>query len=137
MDVTDDILSNGLYQKLLGLDAQEFRERLRQRWEALRGNVLSDEAITGLISETQATLLDNNIYEREGLVWKEYAYDPASVAYLNLWTTRRLAYLDEYFNDPVLSAEGPAQQNGLFCTLIQPTAHSRSLLLITVRCPTN
>ena len=110
MDVTDDMLLNGLYQKLLGLNAQEFRERLSQRWKALRGSVLSDEAIATLISEAQATLLGNNVYEREARAWKEYTYDPASIDYLNSWITRRLTYLDEYFNDPVLSTEGPAQQ---------------------------
>ena len=110
-DVTDDILSNGMYKKLIKLNAQEFNERLVQRWyELRRGGVLSDEAIADLIDETHATLLDNNIYEREQLVWKKYAYDSTSITYLKSWIERRLAYLDEYFYDPVLSTENPTQK---------------------------
>ena len=112
-NATDDILSNGLYQKLIKLNAQQFNDQANRRWYALRSGVLSDEAIANLIDETHATLLNNNIYEREQLVWKEYTYDSASLAYLKSWTTRRLAYLDEYFYDPVLSTNNPAEKEGV------------------------
>lgn len=134
-DITNNILRNGLYLRLVQWNAQEFNERAIQRWyELRRGGVLSDEAITHLIDETHATLLDNNIYEREQIVWKEYTYDSASIAYLKSWTERRLAYLDEYFYDPVLSTENPTEKeavvlypNPAYSTLTVKTTHHRPM----------
>ena len=109
-NITDDILYNGLYQRLIRLNAQTFNERLTLRWNELRNSILSDANVMNLIDETHRALLDNNIYEREQLVWKEYTYDPTSTSYLKSWTQRRFAYLDEYFYDPVLSVDEPEKE---------------------------
>ena len=109
-DVVDNILRNGMYAKLLRWNPQGFNEYLTSRWYELRDGALSDTKIANLIDETHATLLNNNVYEREQLVWDEYTYDTTSLTYLKSWTKRRIAYLDEYFFDPVLDVKNAAEE---------------------------
>ena len=109
-DVVDKILCNRMYVKLLRWDAQGFNTYLSSRWYELRNGVLSDAAIAKLLDQTHATLLNNNVYEREQRVWSEYAYDTADLTYLKSWTERRLAYLDDYFFDPVLDVEDDMEE---------------------------
>ena len=48
----------------------------------------------------------NKIYERESLVYTNYAFDNQSLDYTLNWLESRLEYLDTYFEN-VLSAEMP------------------------------
>src|SRR5690606_17167049 len=43
-------------------------------------------------------LQENNIYEREALVFPNYPFDEASFNYTTSWIEDRIAFLDIYFN---------------------------------------
>ena len=98
-NITDDILVNGLYQRLIDEDTQDFNRLSAQRWSELRRGILHEDAIASLINQSYNRLLSNNIYEREQRVWSSYTYDTASMIYLKTWTEERLNFLDLYFDD--------------------------------------
>ena len=101
-NVTDDILTNGMYKRLLkdGGDT-EFGVALARRWAALRGTVLTQEAILSKLTRNSNYLLANNVYEREHLAWPAYRYQAAQLAYPATWLASRLAYLDSFFRPRV------------------------------------
>ena len=98
VNITNDLLTNGLYDRLLKDNAPGgFRATLAGRWAELRGSHLTAASILARLKEHSDYLLANNIYEREHLAWRDYRYQAAQLAYPAEWLTRRLAYLDDVF----------------------------------------
>lgn len=95
---TEGILSNDLFDRLLQLDPQNYREDLRRRYEALRGGIISDDRIEALVRERYDYLVTEKIYERESLVYGNYDFTADDLNYMLDWLDRRLRYLDEYFD---------------------------------------
>ncbi len=77
-----------------------FRERLRQRWNDLRTDVITHDAIVGMFAQEHAYLETNGAYQRESMAWVDYEQDPAQLGFLSTWLTARLTYLDSSFNAP-------------------------------------
>jgi spore coat protein H len=98
VNVTNDLLSNGFYARLMKDNAPDgFRATLSARWAQLRTSVLTSEGIVARLKEHSDYLLANQVYEREHLAWRDYQYQAAQLAYPAEWLTRRLAYLDGVF----------------------------------------
>jgi hypothetical protein len=95
---TEGILSNNLFDRLLQLDPDDYREQLRQRYEGLRSGLLSDAVMASLASERFDQLTSEKVYERESLVHGNYAFSNNDLTYMVDWLDRRLQYLDEYFD---------------------------------------
>lgn len=117
-NTTDDLLENGFYERLIH-DCRPggFMDRLRQRWNELRGTIITANAITGMFAQEHARLSGNWAYVREALAWPEFVHDPAQLAYLEAWLQARLAYLDTRFNapcEPSAIAEAGTPVFGLF-----------------------
>ena len=99
VNVTDDILTNGLYQRLFKEPGGgEFGAALASRWAALRSTALTQAAIMARLNQNSDYLLANNVYEREHLAWPAYRYDAAQLSFPATWLASRLAYLDAAFN---------------------------------------
>ena len=94
---TDNLLSNGLYDRLLRQNSGSFKGELHKRWTDLRSTVLSDDELQNMILNTYQFLKDNNIYEREKCVYPNYAFNQTAKNYISNWTEDRLAFLDDYF----------------------------------------
>lgn len=107
-DHTEDILSNGLFDRLIHLTPDvTTAQRTADRWFELREGVLSHEALDTRLSGNYNLLKDNRVYQRESMVWHNYPYDEASKTYMDTWLSKRLVYLDDYFNK-LLSVEATA-----------------------------
>jgi spore coat protein H len=99
-NVTDDIMTNGFYKRLnQDCSATGFRNTLMRRWAELRTTVLTHDHIMAKFLDNNTYLQANSTYQREQAVWTSFSYDGnRQLAYVDTWLTKRLAYLDEVFN---------------------------------------
>ncbi len=103
-NVTDDILTNGFYDRLL-LDDNEngFLEKLKFRWGELRNDLITKDSILGTFTAYYNYLKTNGAYERENLAWEDpELFDYNNLEYTAAWLEDRLDYLDEIFENPAL-----------------------------------
>lgn len=103
-DITDDILVNGLYKRLIsGNSDNDFPARLKSRWNELKTSILSVESIINSFSNSFDYLEANGVYERELKVWQDCDFfDYNNIDYTKKWLTKRFNYLDMVFNNPEL-----------------------------------
>jgi hypothetical protein len=101
-NITDDILSNRFYDRLLqDYSDNGFRQRLKTKWEQLRNDWLTVQGLVNLFSENYDYLLQNGVYEREEITWKEkdnYRFDSQYMTYMQEWIAERLKFLDKEFD---------------------------------------
>jgi len=98
--ITNDVLGNGLFNRLLELNPNGYKEKVKDRWLALRATDFSNENLLSRIDKIYATFTKEKVYEREQLVWQnklnkesnEYHYK-----YLKLFLEDRMLFLDKYF----------------------------------------
>ncbi|MGK0250971.1 MAG: spore coat protein H, partial [Gammaproteobacteria bacterium] len=93
---TNDFLQNGLLRRLIATNAEGFVSNFQQRWSELRTGVFATEAILKRQEDVYNKLLENKVFERESLVWKEFKYDREGLEYMQQWTQERLHFLDTY-----------------------------------------
>ncbi len=96
IDVTDKVLTNRLYDKLL--DAPFFKTNLKERWSDLSGSILSVSALKEKFAENYELLLSNGVYERETINPDlTQNYKITEIDYIHRWIERRHLFLDDYF----------------------------------------
>lgn len=105
VNTTNDILTNGLYNRLLGANNIIFNEDVSSRWFELRNNILEESNLISNISETYNFLLENANYEREILKWGQKSINLSNLEYTYEWLRNRLEFLDVYFNSTILDIE--------------------------------
>jgi spore coat protein H len=96
-----EILSNGLYQRLLSINPDNFKKRLSDRWFDLRAGILSNPGLKANITHYRDLLMQNGVYEREKLVWDNplLSFDQTELDYMLIWLDSRIDFLDLYFTD--------------------------------------
>lgn len=95
---TDDILSNGLFERLLETNPNRFKEKLKERWFQLRQDQFSQTRLLDTIEAVYSQLEEERVYEREYRIWPNKGKVTENYAYLKSWLKRRLSYLDIYFD---------------------------------------
>ncbi|MDF1695182.1 MAG: CotH kinase family protein [Saprospiraceae bacterium] len=95
--ITEGILSNNLYDRLIESDADGFRQKVSDQWKTLRTTLFSNESIKSRITNAHQFLLSNSIYTQESGPW-EYTYSESDLTYMMNWIDARLAFLDSYFD---------------------------------------
>ncbi|WP_073316654.1 CotH kinase family protein [Aquimarina spongiae] len=98
ISTTDDILSNGLFDRLMKTNPDNFRRRLKERWSNLRRQQLSNDNLFEMIQEQYDYFFDNKVYEREQMVWLSGISLQDHFDYMTTWLLNRLQYLDKYFD---------------------------------------
>uniref|UniRef100_UPI00373FD284 CotH kinase family protein n=1 Tax=Flavobacterium pectinovorum TaxID=29533 RepID=UPI00373FD284 len=99
-NVTNDLISNGLYNRLLNdCSTGGFREKLNLRWQELRSTLITHDKLMDMLTSNYNTLKENGVYEREHLAWPDYNADEGEIEYISTWLTNRLAYLDIKFSE--------------------------------------
>lgn len=99
-NVTEGILMNGFYKRLIYENKENgFVEKLKNRWNELRSNVLSKENLLQSFNKEFQFLKENGVYERELMAWEAGFLDYSSITYTYDWLQRRLIYLDNAFNN--------------------------------------
>lgn len=96
---TDDILSNGLFDRLIEINPDNYRQRLKNRWFTLRKKEFSNESLFRSIQQTYNDFENNKVYERETLVWPSEISLLDHKNYIESWLSNRLQFLDTYFKN--------------------------------------
>ncbi len=94
-----DILSNGLFDRLISVNPNNFNERLVSRWEHLRTHEFSDTHVKQLIEKRYNTFNNHLIYKREAILWEDKLSTKDHLNYLNTWLAQRLLNLDQFIEN--------------------------------------
>lgn len=94
---TDDVLSNGLFDRLLQANPNGFKEKLKSRWNGLRKNEFNEAKLQSSMEKLYTRFQKEKIYEREQLIWPNERTLEDDYTYLQTWLKNRLIYLDTYF----------------------------------------
>jgi len=115
-------LFNRLYEN------EDYRERLKERWNSLREQVLTTDNIYGLIDESTKYLFDaqNRNFEKWPITRDVYEDDfnfSQDIDHIKEFVERRLAHLDNYIKHPPIIKIGDTyaminEESGtIFCSL--------------------
>ena len=97
---TTDVLGNGLFNRLLEINPNNYKDKVKARWNVLRASAFSNEALLSRIDNVYNKFTKEKIYEREQLVWKNKLNDDTNEAhynYLKMFLEDRLIFLDAHF----------------------------------------
>jgi spore coat protein CotH len=96
---SEEILSNGLYERLIDLEPDNYKNNLINRWSYLRLQTISDTQIFAILEDMKKDIVNSGAYYRELERWPESELKiNEEVEYIKNWTTDRLNYLDSYFS---------------------------------------
>ena len=98
--VTNSVLGNGLFNRLLEVNPNGYKEKVKARWITLRATAFSNEALLAKIDKIYTKFTNEKIYEREQLIWKNKLNDTSNKEhynYLKLFLEERLSFLDAHF----------------------------------------
>ncbi len=62
------VYGNGLFNRLLELNPNGYKEKVKARWMALRETYFSNETLMSKIDEIYTKFTEEKVYEREQLV---------------------------------------------------------------------
>ncbi len=99
-NITDDLLSNGLYDRLWNDSRQNgFRFDLNKRWLELRSNTITVDNIMQLLIDNFNYLKNNGALERDQIAnsGSTISSEYEEFAYIREWLTKRIEYLDKTF----------------------------------------
>ena len=94
---TDKVFSNGLFDRLLSENPENFKGRLKDRWNELHATTLSYPKINDQIRDTFFLLTKSSMYEREEEAWNQGRDHLEEFKFLTTWLSARLLFLDDYF----------------------------------------
>ena len=100
LDITNDILTNSLYNRLLqDTRPNGFKSKLEARWHKLRNNgIITHNNIMNLFNNNITYLKDNAALDRENIAWPEYEFNNLDLDYVSRWLRDRINFLDLMFN---------------------------------------
>lgn len=117
-NVTNDILSNGLYDRLFtDFSENGFRYKLRTKWEALRKDWLTSDNLIQMFNANYDLLKKNGVYERESAACPNYKFDIQYTDYMREWITNRIQYLDTIFYNVTSIDKVEATENHGSCEI--------------------
>ncbi|MEM6316804.1 MAG: CotH kinase family protein [Bacteroidota bacterium] len=93
------ILSNGLFERLIATNPNNFTDRLKSRWAASRQDIFSYENLMGYFNHYAQQTNDNGVFERERRRWDIAETQEEELRFVENWLQERLAYLDNYFSE--------------------------------------
>ncbi len=96
----NQIISNGLFDRLLSVNPNNYKQNLAQRWFELREGLLSSSALISNFNEDYNYLQANGVYERDVLVANDdYSQRgrESALEYVRNFISKRLIFLDNYF----------------------------------------
>lgn len=94
------IESNGLFDRLLSVNPNNYRQKLAERWFELREGFLSSSELISGFNEDYNYLIANGVYERDVLVANDdYSQlgRGSALEYVRNFISKRLIFLDNYF----------------------------------------
>lgn len=89
-----------LGDRLILLDVEGAREKVKARWEELRQTVYSDEWLTEHIDSYMHQVVDSGAFERDGVRWVSSGHN-GDYESLKKLVCGRMEFLDEQLEDPL------------------------------------
>lgn len=96
---TNDILSNGLFDRLLLLNPNGYRAQLKTRWSNLRKKEFNNKTLLRALNMQYTKLREEKVYEREYMIWPNERPLEHEFEYLTSWLKKRLFFLDTHFGE--------------------------------------
>lgn len=97
-NITNDILINGFFDRVIALNPNGYSQDIASKWIDLRTHILEENNLINTFENQYQYLFDNKIYERESLIYQNYAFSEQDLTYMVDWIKNRLTYLDSYFD---------------------------------------
>lgn len=91
-------ISNNLFSRLIELNPNNFKHKLKSRWLSLRANQFSEVNLISIFDNNFKQILSYNIMNYENSIWDTYVDIEQEQIYINSWIANRLSFLDNYFN---------------------------------------
>ncbi|MCT4591418.1 MAG: CotH kinase family protein [Carboxylicivirga sp.] len=111
-NITNDILSNGFYNRLI--EDESFTTKLSNRWKTLREEIITVESIMKDFDSHFDYLNTNGVYEREKIAYPDCKFlDLDNLQYTSTWLTERLNYLDGVFKKLIPTKNEMVRSNQL------------------------
>lgn len=89
-----------LGDRLIELDVENAREKVKERWQELRQTVYSDEWLTEHIDSYAHQVVDSGAFDRDGARWVSSGHN-SDYESLKELACGRMAFLDEQLQDPL------------------------------------
>ena len=89
-----------LGDRLIELDVENAREKVKERWQELRQTVYSDEWLTEHIDSYAHQVVDSGAFDRDGARWVSSGHN-GDYESLKELACGRMAFLDEQLQDPL------------------------------------
>ena len=96
---TNSILTNNLFERLFETNPDNFREKMKIRWFYLRENNFSEINIIAVFDHYFQKMNASDIIIKENLIWDVNLNISEEQKYINDWTSDRLEFLDNYFEE--------------------------------------
>lgn len=91
------ILSNGLFDRLLATNTDNFKGRVKERWSNARQGIFTKEHLLNYFQDYNSLLNQRNAFSREQEKWAISNDLSLEMTRINQWIDNRLLFLDEYF----------------------------------------
>lgn len=89
---------NNLFDRLIELNPNNFKNDLKSRWQNLRGDEFSSLKINTVIDSNINQLLKYRIVEIDNDIWNKSNNLITEKNYMKNWISKRLVYMDTYIN---------------------------------------
>jgi len=94
-----DIHSNNLYHRLLELNPNKFKAKVKNRWLDLRNTTLNETYLLNLFETNFRKIQESNILDIETTKWGLNDDLSEEQEYINSWIYNRMNFLDTYYNN--------------------------------------
>lgn len=93
----EGVLTNGLFNRLMYENPDNYKQQLKTRWTTLRNGAFSNTSLMQVFNEKFERYADSDLIQRENAKWNQSIDIEAEKAQLNNWINARLVFLDNYF----------------------------------------
>ncbi|HEY9535669.1 MAG TPA: CotH kinase family protein [Mucilaginibacter sp.] len=91
--------NNNLLQRLMNLNVSNFKGLIKTRWNQLKNNQLSKDAVAARIEVYRKLLNNTNAFAREHRAWNNITQDVnTEAAYMSSWYSAQYDQFDNYVN---------------------------------------
>ena len=93
---TSVIYTEGVTRQLFINNEHGEKDRLIEKWENYRQNILSDEHIFGIMQDNMDYLVSSGAFARDEEKWPEFDHT-SDLTKIMEYQKERMAFLDDYF----------------------------------------
>lgn len=88
---------NGLFERLIEVNPNDFKQKTKDRWFELRQNNFAESTLINHFSSNFTVLENSQTISLENHIWDENINLSEEETNIQEWLTKRLSFLDDYF----------------------------------------